>query len=267
MAIYGWPVTEIFRDRRRAESFGDLAVRYDEARPSYPHELIEWLTIGAPGTAIDVGCGTGRVARLLMSAGWTVLGVEVDERMAAVARAHGVDVLVSRFEGWTQERNDVDLVCSGQAWHWVDPDVGYARAAALLRPGGRLAVFWNSYHYDAPVMEVFTRVFGRHAPELLTDSVPLGTADPGHARLDAEAIRRLRGSFDDPEFRVFVHDRVQTVEHWLAEATTHSPIAMLPHDVKQRLFTELADALDEATDGRLKVSYQTRVTSARRSGP
>lgn len=261
-------MAEIFRDRQRAESFGDLAVRYDELRPSYPPELIEWLSDGAPGRAVDVGCGTGRVARLLMSAGWRVVGVEVDERMAAVARDHGVDVVVSTFEGWDSERNDFDLVCSGQAWHWVDPAVGYQKAAALLRPGGRLAVFWNSYHYDdAGVMDAFTRVFSRHAPELLVDSVPLGTAKPDHVRLDAEAVRRMGEAFGEPELRVFTHSRSQTVEQWLDEATTHSPIAMLGDEVRRRIFSELATELHEATGGQLEVEYRTRVTSARRAGP
>ena len=257
-------MTEIFRDRRRAEGFGDLAVRYDRARPSYPTELIEWLTDGSPGTAVDVGCGTGRVALLLMSAGWQVVGVEVDERMAAVARSHGVDVAVSTFEGWAPARIGFDLICSGQAWHWVDPDVGYPRAARLLRPGGRLAVFWNSYHYEPPVVEAFTSALRRHAPEALTDSVLFGTADPDHARLDAELIRRLGGGFDEPELRVFGHERVQTVEQWFDEATTHSGITMLPSDVRQRVFSDLADRLERASDGELKVRYQTRVTAARR---
>jgi len=36
-----------------------------------------------------------------------------------------------------------DLLVSAQAWHWVDPVVAMPKAAALLRPGGTLALFWN----------------------------------------------------------------------------------------------------------------------------
>lgn len=133
----------LHEDRARAESFGVDAERYDRLRPTYPPELIGWLTGGAPGTAIDVGCGTAQVARLLLDAGWEVMGVEPDERMAAVARRNCVPVATARFEDWVPAVRDVDLVCSGQAWHWVDPAVGCARAAEVLRPGGRLAVFWN----------------------------------------------------------------------------------------------------------------------------
>jgi len=144
-------MAHLHQERARAESFGSEVDRYDRLRPSYPPELVAWLTEGGPGTAVDVGCGTGQVARLLLAAGWAVVGVEPDERMAARAAERGVPVEVARFEEWEPSVHDVDLVCSGQAWHWVDPEQGARRAAELLRPGGRLAVFWNAYRYETNV--------------------------------------------------------------------------------------------------------------------
>jgi hypothetical protein len=35
-------------------------------------------------------------------------------------------------------------VAFGQTWHWIDPAAGAAKAVEDLRPGGRLAVFWNA---------------------------------------------------------------------------------------------------------------------------
>ena len=58
---------EFHTDRARAEGFGAAADAYDAARPSYPPELINWLARHGVGSAVDVGCGTGRVARLLMN--------------------------------------------------------------------------------------------------------------------------------------------------------------------------------------------------------
>jgi len=254
---------ELFRDRRRAESFGSAAALYDATRPSYPNELIEWLSSTATGRAVDVGCGTGRVARLLAAAGWRVLGVEADERMAAVARSHGLDVVVSRFEDWRPE-DHFDLVCAGQAWHWIDPQVGYEHAAEVLRPGGRLAVFWNTYHYSPATMAVFTAVLEERAPHLLIDSVPFGTAKPDHSDLDAEMVKSAERRFDEPEFRVFHHGRFQSVEDWLAESVTHSPVAMLDDDTRTVLLADLRTALTERIGGQIDVRYETRVTSARR---
>jgi SAM-dependent methyltransferase len=255
------PDRDVHRDRGRAEGFGAAAESYDTFRPTYPRALISWLGAAGIGTAADIGSGTGQVARLLGDAGWQVIGVEPDERMASVASRHGVDVVVSRFEDWRPGRR-FDLVCSGQAWHWIDPDVGYRRAAEVLRPGGRLALFWNSYHYDADTSAVFTAVFGRRAPHLLVDSVPLGTASPDHAALDADAIRRSAAWFEGPDFRVFRHGRRQQVDDWIAEAGTHSPIAMLSDEMRAALLGDVRAALLELNRGHVDVAYDTRVTSA-----
>lgn len=250
------------KDRRRAESFGSVAELYDATRPSYPDELIEWLSRAGLGVAADVGCGTGQVARLLTASGWKVVGVEVDERMAAVARSHGVDVQVSSFEQW-QPGQHFDLIASGQAWHWIDPDVGYRHAAELLRPGGHLGLFWNSYRYDASTQVVLESVVTRHAPHLLMDSVQFGTSRPDHAALDAETIRNSSQWFDEPEFRSFTHRRVQTTDEWLAEMRTHSPVAMLDPVVRTRLLADLGSALVEVDDGHVRVEYETRATVTR----
>jgi len=85
-------------DRVRAESFGAVAQLYDRARPSYPEALINALLAGGARRVLDVGSGTGIAAALLAARGCSVLGVEVDARMAAVARAKGIDVEVGRFE-------------------------------------------------------------------------------------------------------------------------------------------------------------------------
>lgn len=257
------PNRQAFEDRRRAESFGSSAELYDAARPSYPDELIEWLGHNGRGNAVDVGCGTGQVARLLAASGWQVVGVEIDEQMAAVARSHGIDVDVSSFEQW-QPGMRFDLIASGQAWHWIDPEVGYRHAAELLRPGGRLVIFWNSYRYDTPTQALFGTVLNRHAPDLLIDSVPCGTSSPDHAALDAETIRSSARWFEEPEFRAFIHGRLQTNDEWLAEMTTHSPMAMLDPDVRVALLADLRSSLADLNGGSLEVQYETRVTAARR---
>ena len=257
------PDRSVFQDRGRAESFGTSAELYDALRPSYPDELIAWLSKSGLGRAADVGCGTGQVARLLSATGWKVTGVEIDERMAAVARSHDIDVVVSSFEKW-EPTERFDLITSGQAWHWIDPDHGYRRAANLLRPGGRLALFWNSYVYDAATRAVFDVVLSRHAPHLLEDSVPFGTSSPDHAALDADMFRRSAHSFAKPEFRVFTHSRHQSVEDWLAELQTHSPVAILDHDIRRALLADLQSALANLAADGVRVAYETRATSSLR---
>src|SRR5215469_2345211 len=126
------------RQRQVAESFGADAGRYDRARPSYPAALVDRIVAASPGhDVLDVGCGTGIAARLLAAAGCRVLGVDPDDRMAAVARQAGLEVEVARFEDWNGAGREFDAVIAAQAWHWVDPVAGAANAARVLRPGGR----------------------------------------------------------------------------------------------------------------------------------
>jgi hypothetical protein len=56
--------------------------------------------------------------------------------MAAVAREHGIAVEPASFEAWDAAGRGFDLITSGQAWHWVDPDIG---AESVVRGGGGLS--------------------------------------------------------------------------------------------------------------------------------
>ena len=133
------------RHRHVAESFGADAQRYDRARPHYPDELIHRVVAASPGRELlDVGVGTGIVARQFAAAGCAVLGVDPDDRMADYARSTGITVETATFEDWEPHGRSFDAVVAGQTWHWVDPWRGALKAAEVLRPGGRLAIFWNA---------------------------------------------------------------------------------------------------------------------------
>jgi hypothetical protein len=54
-----------------------------------------------------------------------------------------VTVVESDFETWDAGGRRFRLLASAQAWHWVDPARGFARAAEVLDRGGILAAFWN----------------------------------------------------------------------------------------------------------------------------
>ena len=79
--------------------FGPIADQYDRHRPAPPEGLLDDLErLG--GSVLDVGCGTGKAAVALAERGLTVLGLEPDPQMAAIARGHGVPVEIGAFETW-----------------------------------------------------------------------------------------------------------------------------------------------------------------------
>lgn len=94
-----------------------------------------------PGRLIDVGSGKGRFLAAAHEAGWQVLGVEFASASAAAAHAaYGVEVVSGDFLAVPLD-GQFDVVTM---WHVLehlpDPAAALARAASILRPGGRLVV-------------------------------------------------------------------------------------------------------------------------------
>ena len=259
----------LFRDRDRAESFGADAQRYDRARPTYPNQLVDLVVDGlgrdGPRRVLDVGCGTGIASRLFAERGCQVLGVEPDGRMAAVARGYGLEVEEALFEAWDPGSRTFDLIISGQAWHWVDPVEGAERAADVLRPGGRIALFWNLGRPPDEVAAAFKAVYTRHTGDLDKYSVLLG--GPAIDRFE-QALKGLRvtGRFTNPVKRSIRWSRRYNRGEWLDQLPTHSDHRALSADRLAELMDGIGDAID-AFGGSFVMEYETAVIKAsRRAG-
>src|SRR3977135_1832518 len=137
------PRVDLYLDRARADSFGAAARVYDALRPRYPSQLIDDLLRQGARTVLDVGAGTGIASEQLLVRGATVLAVEPDPRMCAVASGKGIPIEIGTFESWDPAQRRFDLVVFGSSFHWVNPDIALAKVHGLLSSGGRLALMWN----------------------------------------------------------------------------------------------------------------------------
>lgn len=261
----------LYENRGRAESFGNDAERYDRSRPSYPEGLFDEILGPEPeGLAVlDVGCGTGIAARAMAERGAEVLGVEIDPRMAAVARRRGCRVELGAFETWEPGERRFDRVTAAQAWHWVHPVHGAAKAASVLRPGGRLCVFWNAGHQPAALQVELDAIYERLAPGSRAGaSALLGASgsnrrDPasGHAG-EVEGIRAC-AALTEPVVRRFSWSRPYSRDAWLDQLPTHSDHATMAAADLDRLLPEVARAIDRA-GGAFEMRYTTLLVSAMR---
>ncbi|MFI6862910.1 class I SAM-dependent methyltransferase [Streptomyces sp. NPDC050421] len=254
--------------RRMAESFGVDAQRYDQARPAYPAALVTRIADGSPGPDIlDVGCGTGIAARQFQAAGCTVLGVEPDARMAGFAQARGLDVEVATFEAWQPAGRTFDAVIAAQSWHWVDPTTGNAKAAQVLRPGGRLTIFGHVYEPPAEVAEPFAAAYRRAAPDSPFSSGParrpLDVYRAAYAKV-AAGIRET-GRFHDTEQWQFDWEQTYTREQWLDLLPTTGGLTQLRPEQLTGILNAVGDAID-SLGGRFTMAYTTLATTAVRTG-
>ncbi len=253
--------------RKVAESFGSDAGRYDRARPSYPAALVDRIVAASPGTGapriLDVGCGTGISGRLFQAAGCQVLGIDPDARMAELARSSGLDAEVAKFEEWDAGDRTFDAVIAAQAWHWVDPVAGAAKAAAVLRPGGRLAVFWNAFQPPANLRTAFGEVYKRALPDSPVGefwSRPAVDAYLVGCGKTADAMRQA-GGFGEPETWRFDWSRPYTRDEWLDVVPTFGGHGLLPPRVQAELLAGIGAAVD-AAGGAFTMEYATVAATA-----
>jgi len=152
---------EARRKRRHQRTlFDDVAELYDASRRGYPEEIVEFMVttagLEAGSAVLEVGCGTGQLTEQLARDGFTGTAIDIGPSMVTAARrrlersASAVDFDVVSFEDLEAAEDSFDLVVSATAFHWVDPEIKFHKAARLLRPGGWLALLATGERYDDP---------------------------------------------------------------------------------------------------------------------
>ncbi len=145
------------------QRFSDRAIDYANYRPSYPAGAIAALLagLGEPHqlVAADIGAGTGIASRLLAEQGLQVWAIEPNAAMREAAAFHANVT----FQAGSAEQTElldasVDLVTCFQSFHWFDPALCFPEFHRILKPGGRLALVWNSRDRQDPFTQDYTQL-------------------------------------------------------------------------------------------------------------
>lgn len=129
-------------------AFENLVDDYDAARPHYPQALYDALP--PLGDALELGAGTGIASSELARRVRSLVVTDLGPRMLARGLSkHDWPAVVCRAEALPFSDESFDTVCGAQMWHWtVDPAA--TEVARVLRPGGRLLLWWNEVAASAP---------------------------------------------------------------------------------------------------------------------
>jgi SAM-dependent methyltransferase len=241
------------RDLQLRTTFDDVAELYDEVRPGYPEALIDDVLalsgVPAGGRLLEIGCGTGQATLPFARRGYSILCLELGRNLAALAAERcrpypQVEVQNVAFEEWPLQPESFDLVFSAEAFHWIPTEIGYARAAAALKEGGSLALFWHhSPGEDTPFRRAIQRVYEQRAPHLVEHL-------PGKAQSEALIAKTLAdfdasGRFGPVTVRRHPLLETYTTERYLKLLSTYSPIHRLDAQARWELLAEVGAVIEQ----------------------
>ncbi|MPY92615.1 MAG: methyltransferase domain-containing protein [Acidimicrobiia bacterium] len=237
----------------RVASFEAVAGEYDTARPSYPDGVYDALGPLEGLLVLDVGAGTGIATRQLQARGATVVAVDAGPALLARAATRTPSLLAVVADGAVLpvRAGAADLICSAQAWHWLDPSTRAGEAHRVLREGGRWAGWWS--HARADDEEWF------QAHWTIVERACPGTRR-GMRDIDWGADLAAPGLFEVGDRVAVPWRREISVDEWMTDQASHSYVAVLARADRDRLLGNLRQVLDRRfPDRTMTVRYETWV--------
>jgi ubiquinone/menaquinone biosynthesis C-methylase UbiE len=161
--------------------FDEIAAEYDRHRPAYPDELVDQACqvagLGSGDHVLEIGCGSGQLTRSLVARGLHVTALEPGTSLIALARqnldgAGEVEFVNAQFEQASLPGERFRAVFCASAFHWVDPEVSWQKAADVLVPGGTLALmsyFGLSEPRTRRDQEAVLAAIAKVAPDIAAD--------------------------------------------------------------------------------------------------
>ena len=279
-------------EQRPGETFDAVAEAYDRVRPGYPDELIDTACAGgglaARSRVLEVGCGTGKLTEALVERGLHVDAVDPGPNMIAVARrrtggSEAVEFHVGRFEDVQLPEGAFAAVFSATAFHWIDPTVGWAKVAQVLRPGGTLALLMHIGYRNAVTaaeVEALRVVLQKHlgANEMWRPLQDLPALEAGVAErsADVSAVWTWLGHhdltspdaaalFDDVRCATVPLSHAETADQLCDFLETTSSYRLLEPRTREALQHDIRDLIEQL-GGTIRFSDLAVLVTAKRSG-
>jgi SAM-dependent methyltransferase len=141
-----------------------------------------------------------------------------------------------------------DIVCSAQAWHWVDVDRAAPEVLRVLRPGGALALWWNDVAADG-------------VPWHEDQQERLEAISPGYARdyREPPQAEEMMPTFSSIEFFRTRWERTLPIDDYIVSLSSRSYVAAIGERLGEFLDAERASLAEAFPDGVVVEPFETRL--------
>jgi SAM-dependent methyltransferase len=218
---------------------------YERGRPGYPGEAVDVTEVPASSSVLDLGAGTGKLTRLLLTKFARVVAVEPADAMRRrlAELCPGAEALAGSAEAIPLDDASVDAVFSAEAFHWFDGERGLAEIARVLRPRGALVLMWNVPGGAVePPIEALERLVEERAPR----DLPYDPCDLNADRFASGDWRAAFAGSPFEELREVSFANAQTLDRdaFVALLASMGWVAELPDDERLPLLDTMRSLLD-----------------------
>jgi len=239
--------------------FSNRVDNYVKYRPHYPKEIIVFLQnecgLTSSSVIADIGSGTGISTELFIEKGNKVYAVEPNKDMRKAAEQIYIDdknfaSVDSKAEATTLESKIIDIIVSGQAFHWFDKEKCKEEFKRILKTNGYVVLMWNLRDRKSAFMNDYENVlikYGKDYEKLYQDDV------------DETEIRDF---FAPAEVKINTFSNFQELNYdsLKGRLLSSSYIPLEDNPLYVEMLQTLENIFDEKNmNGKVKMEYETKV--------
>jgi SAM-dependent methyltransferase len=239
---------------------------YERGRPGYPVEAVEFLIdslgICTGSTVVELGAGTGKFTRMLLSLTKArIIAIEPVENMRRRMEdlLPAITVMDGVAEAIPVGEATADVVLSAQAFHWFDGRRALTEITRVLKPGGGLGLVWNARDESTEWVACMTEIIDRH-----------GAGVPQYKSMEWKLAFDQCPCFAPLAKRSFRHVQTGDLQMLLDRVASISFIAALPPSDRQAVLAEVTQLVRTHPQTRalpqITLPYRTDVYWASKTG-
>jgi ubiquinone/menaquinone biosynthesis C-methylase UbiE len=235
--------------------FQRAADAYERGRPEYPAAAVEHLAhvlkIAAGSRVVELGAGTGKFTKALLTTGAEIVAVEPVEAMRRklAEQLPGLPVVDGTAEAIPLPDASVDAVVAAQAFHWFRGEEALAEIHRVLKPGGGLGLIWNARDESLGWVRGLTQIIA-----------PFEGAAPRYKSFQWKSAFESTGLFSPLETAEFTHVQTIPAEAIEDRVASISFIAALPDSTRAVVLEQVRELVrtDPAIRGRKHIDFPYR---------